>query len=196
MTKLRALCISLLMVLNISAYAKPIKSARPAEERTYQYMYETDSIKLTKLVEIAQKNIDRPILIHSYARSTVVAKGALPKIMNLDAFGEILAENFMTVVEKGEFLVVLPSNEARTSSIPVVEFRDDLPYKNWQWVTTSFQQKNNIKVAKLMPVIRPLLPGRAHLGAHIPTNKILITASYGNVKRIINVLNEIDADAP
>ncbi|SMF57686.1 hypothetical protein SAMN02745866_03713 [Alteromonadaceae bacterium Bs31] len=191
MSKTGSLFIILLMVFTVFANAKT-----PEKPRSYEYIHEVDTIKLTKLVELAQKNIDTPIIIHSYARAQVVASSLAAEQLDFHHFGQILDANLMTVIKIDDYLLVLPFKTVRSSHTPYIDFREDAPFKDWQWVTTAFTPKSNTGVAKVLPVLRPLVPQHGHLAAYDPTGTITITAPYGIVKRIYKVMNAIYANAP
>jgi general secretion pathway protein D len=56
-------------------------------------------------------------------------------------------------------------------------------------------QLENIAAAKLIPVLRPLVPQQAHLAAYAPSNAIIITDSGDNIERIRQIIQQIDKAA-
>jgi len=49
-----------------------------------------------------------------------------------------------------------------------------------------------VPAAQLVPILRPLLPQAAHLAALPDQNALLIVDRFGNVKRVVALVRELD----
>ena len=53
----------------------------------------------------------------------------------------------------------------------------------------------NISAAKLIPVLRPLVPQQAHMAAYAPSNAIIISDVSANIDRIRDIIERMDRSA-
>ena len=53
----------------------------------------------------------------------------------------------------------------------------------------------NISAAKLIPVLRPLVPQQAHMAAYAPSNAIIISDVSANIDRIRDIIERMDKSA-
>ena len=54
---------------------------------------------------------------------------------------------------------------------------------------------DNISAAKLIPVLRPLVPQQAHMAAYAPSNAIIISDIRSNIGRIVDIIERMDRSA-
>jgi general secretion pathway protein D len=54
---------------------------------------------------------------------------------------------------------------------------------------------DNISAAKLIPVLRPLVPQQAHMAAYAPSNAIIISDIRSNIGRIVEIIERMDRSA-
>jgi general secretion pathway protein D len=54
---------------------------------------------------------------------------------------------------------------------------------------------DNISAAKLIPVLRPLVPQQAHMAAYAPSNAIIISDIRSNIGRIVEIIQRMDRSA-
>jgi len=96
-----------------------------------------------------------------------------------------------TLVEVGGIVRIVPIKDARTSptSVNRASRGDDS-----EFVTQVIQLKN-IAAAKVIPVLRPLVPQNSHLAAYDPSNAIVITDTTANIMRMREVIDKIDRAA-
>ena len=53
----------------------------------------------------------------------------------------------------------------------------------------------NISAAKLIPVLRPLVPQQAHMAAYAPSNAIILSDIRSNIGRIVDIIERMDRSA-
>ncbi|MDO3381480.1 type II secretion system secretin GspD [Gilvimarinus algae] len=106
-------------------------------------------------------------------------------------FLSILDVHGFTAVENGEVVRIVPNRDARSLPIPSAEkgSSDSDAYM------TQVIQLENISAAKLLPVLRPLVPQHGHISAYDPSNAIIVTDTRANITRLLDVVRQIDKAA-
>jgi general secretion pathway protein D len=72
---------------------------------------------------------------------------------------------------------VVAANKVRASDVEIV---------------TAILQVKNISAAQLVPILRPLMPQRAHLAAYVDRNALIIVDQAANVRRIVAITETLD----
>ena len=109
-----------------------------------------------------------------------------------DLFLSILDVQGYTAVRSGQIVRIVPSKDARSSPVPLIENQDLL--SNDEYVTQVIRL-DNISAAKLIPVLRPLVPQQAHMAAYAPSNAIIISDIRSNIGRIVEIIERMDRSA-
>ena len=109
-----------------------------------------------------------------------------------DLFLSILDVQGYTAVRSGQVVRIVPSKDARSSPVPLMENQDLLG--NDEYVTQVIRL-DNISAAKLIPVLRPLVPQQAHMAAYAPSNAIIISDIRSNIGRIVEIIERMDRSA-
>ena len=109
-----------------------------------------------------------------------------------DLFLSILDVQGYTAVRSGQVVRIVPSKDARSSPVPLIENQDLLG--NDEYVTQVIRL-DNISAAKLIPVLRPLVPQQAHMAAYAPSNAIIISDIRSNISRIVEIIERMDRSA-
>ena len=65
---------------------------------------------------------------------------------------------------------------------------------NDEYVTQVIRLEN-ISAAKLIPVLRPLVPQQAHMAAYAPSNAIILSDIRSNIGRIVDIIERMDRSA-
>jgi general secretion pathway protein D len=109
-----------------------------------------------------------------------------------ELFLSILEVHGYTAVRSGGVVRVIQSKDARSAP---VEVRDGDSGKVSDEYVTEVIQLDNISAAKLIPVLRPLVPQQAHMAAYAPSNAIIISDLSSNIDRIRDIINRMDKSA-
>ena len=123
-------------------------------------------------------------------RVKVISSNPLNEEELLHLFRTVLEIHDFTLVEVDDVIRVVPLKDARSSPVPVT----DAATKEQGFVTQVIQLQN-IAAAKVLPVIRPLVPQHSHLAAYDPSNSIVISDSIDNIARIRSLIERIDKSA-
>ena len=109
-----------------------------------------------------------------------------------DLFLSILDVQGYTAVRSGQVIRIVPSKDARSSPVPIME--GQAAVGNDEYVTQVIRL-DNISAAKLIPVLRPLVPQQAHMAAYAPSNAIIISDIRSNIGRIVDIIERMDRSA-
>ena len=109
-----------------------------------------------------------------------------------DLFLSILDVQGYTAVRSGQVIRIVPSKDARSSPVPIMD--EQAAVGNDEYVTQVIRL-DNISAAKLIPVLRPLVPQQAHMAAYAPSNAIIISDIRSNIDRIVDIIERMDRSA-
>jgi general secretion pathway protein D len=109
-----------------------------------------------------------------------------------ELFLSILEVHGYTAVRSGGVVRVIQSKDARSAP---VEVRDGKGASTSDEYVTQVIRLENISAAKLIPVLRPLVPQQAHMAAYAPSNAIIISDVSANIDRIRDIIERMDRSA-
>jgi general secretion pathway protein D len=109
-----------------------------------------------------------------------------------DLFLSILDVQGYTAVRSGQVVRIVPSKDARSSPVPIMEDQDAAGTDEY---VTQVIRLDNISAAKLIPVLRPLVPQQAHMAAYAPSNAIILSDIRSNIGRIVDIIERMDLSA-
>ena len=109
-----------------------------------------------------------------------------------ELFLSILEVHGYTAVRSGGVIRVIQNKDARSAPVLV---RDGNTGKPSDEYVTEVIKLDNISAAKLIPVLRPLVPQQAHMAAYAPSNAIIISDLSSNIDRIRNIIERMDESA-
>ena len=109
-----------------------------------------------------------------------------------ELFLSILEVHGYTAVNSGGVVRVIQSKDARSAP---VEVRDGRSVQTSDEYVTQVIRLENISAAKLIPVLRPLVPQQAHMAAYAPSNAIIISDVSANIDRIRAIIERMDKSA-
>ncbi len=121
----------------------------------------------------------------------VVSSRPVSRAELYDLFLSILDVHGYTAVRSGEVVRVIQSKDARSASLPV---EDESRRVSDEYVTQVIRL-DNISAAKLIPVLRPLVPQQAHMAAYAPSNAIIISDTAANIRRMVDIIERMDRSA-
>lgn len=105
-------------------------------------------------------------------------------------FLTVLEINGYSAIDSKGILHIVPSKDARTAPS---EVNPPKPY-NAQFITEVIQLKN-IDAAKLIPILRPLVPQQSHMAAYANSNAIILSDTAANIERMRNLIEKVDNNA-
>lgn len=105
-------------------------------------------------------------------------------------FLTVLEINGYSAIDSKGILHIVPSKDARTAPSSV---NPSQPY-NAQFITEVIQLKN-IDAAKLIPILRPLVPQQSHMAAYANSNAIILSDTAANIERMRKLIEKVDNNA-
>ena len=121
----------------------------------------------------------------------VVSSKPVSRAELYDLFLSILDVHGYTAVRSGEVVRVIPNKNARSAPVDVISGTSII---NDEYVTQVIRL-DNVSAAKLIPVLRPLVPQQAHMAAYAPSNAIIISDIRANIDRISKIIDRMDQSA-
>ncbi|MEM1152560.1 MAG: type II secretion system secretin GspD [Pseudomonadota bacterium] len=109
-----------------------------------------------------------------------------------ELFLSILEVHGFTAVRSGGVIRVIQSKDARSAPVQV---REGTSGRASDEYVTEVIKLDNISAAKLIPVLRPLVPQQAHMAAYAPSNAIIISDLSSNIDRIRDIIKRMDQSA-
>ncbi len=107
-------------------------------------------------------------------------------------FLSILEVHGFTAVHSGDIVRVIQNKDARSAPVGVSDGRPDVTTDEY---VTAVIRLDNISAAKLIPVLRPLVPQQAHMAAYAPSNAIIISDVSANIDKIRDIIERMDKSA-
>lgn len=160
-------------------------------EQTWTVNFKDSDIQ--EVIKFIAEATDRTIIIDPKVRGQVKVISEQP-VNSQELYGlflSILDVHGFTAVENGNVVRIVPNRDARSLPIPSAEkgSSDSDAYM------TQVIQLENISAAKLLPVLRPLVPQHGHISAYDPSNAIIVTDTRANIDRLMDVVRQIDKAA-
>ena len=109
-----------------------------------------------------------------------------------ELFLSVLDVHGYTAVRSGDIVRVIPSKDARSAPLDVSDDRSSMTSDEYM---TQVIRLENISAAKLIPVLRPLVPQQAHMAAYAPSNAIIISDVSANIDKIRDIIERMDKSA-
>jgi general secretion pathway protein D len=149
---------------------------------------------IQELIKFVAEATNTTIVVDPAVKGKVKVVSAKPvsRAELYELFLSILEVHGYTAVNSGGIVRVIQSKDARSSPVGVSD--GDSGKVSDEYVTQVIKLEN-ISAAKLIPVLRPLVPQQAHMAAYAPSNAIIISDVSANIDRIRNIIERMDKSA-
>ena len=165
-----------------------------AEDQNQSEVASLPTIPLADILDAVSQKSGKKFLMDARAPREVVVGQLSPKQVTYSSLLMILRNNHLAAVTVDNFVNVVPGGAIRQYPLPIVN-EDDDSIDSEEWVTRVIHLKN-APAAQLVPIMRPLMPSAGHLAANPASNTIMMVDRYANVKRITQMILEMDASTP
>ncbi len=180
---------------------KETSSKRPSEikEITKEGDYITinfNNIELqafTKFIsDLTKKNfiIDDKV----QGKVTIVSPTKISKDEAYQVFLSVLEVKGFTAVETDNVIKIIPSREVKQSGVKVVSDKEK-DIRGEGFVTKIFHL-NYVSPSELTKTITPLISKDGNIIPYVPTNALIVTDSYSNIKKLTDIVNILDVEPP
>ncbi|WP_245566303.1 type II secretion system secretin GspD [Thiomicrorhabdus chilensis] len=145
---------------------------------------------ITTVIESVAKITGKNFIIDPRVKGKVTfiaPEGMEPEALYDSLLAVLNVHGYVAVPGDG-IIKVVPSNLAR----------DQIPYRTSselyeQWITEVISIQH-VNASKLVAVLRPLVAREGHLVALAESNKLIVTDTVSNIKRIKSILKRVDVD--
>ncbi|MEL0087305.1 MAG: type II secretion system secretin GspD, partial [Halieaceae bacterium] len=166
----------------------------PASSMAQEYTVNLKDTEIQEFIQFVADVTGTTIVVDPSVKGKVKVISSKPvsKSELYDLFLSILDVHGYTAVRTGNVIRIIQNKDARSSPVEVLEGGDALG--NDEYVTQVIRLEN-VSAAKLIPVLRPLVPQQAHMAAYAPSNAIIISDVRSNINRILEVIDRMDQSA-
>ncbi|MDO6570938.1 type II secretion system secretin GspD [Gilvimarinus sp. 2_MG-2023] len=164
-----------------------------ADEQTWMVNFKDSDIQ--EVIKFIAEATEKTIIIDPKVRGQVKVISDKP-VNRQELYGlflSILDVHGFTAVENGKVVRIVPNRDAR--SLPIPSANSGNSGTDNDAYMTHVIQLENISAAKLLPVLRPLVPQHGHISAYDPSNAIIVTDTRANIDRLMDVVKQIDKAA-
>ena len=144
------------------------------------------SLAFADQITLNLKEADIRALISTVSKVTVVSAKTMSEDEVYEVFLSILQVHGYAAVPVGSVIKIVPEVNAKQGPLPTNtgEKGDAL--------ITRVMTLDHVPAAQLVPILRPLVPQQGHLAAYNPTNTLIITDHAANIRRLSQIVREID----
>lgn len=148
---------------------------------------------MQRLLDIAARNTKKRYLAAGI-KDDISWYGIDEKSINYANLLTILMDNGLAAVDTEGVVNLVPLMEIRQQAVPVIKPADlDAPVLPSDEVVSVVLRVKHVEAAKLIPLLRPLMPQWAQLA--VVDGEFLVTDRYANIRRIAFIMNALDQEA-
>jgi len=152
------------------------------------------TIELSQLLESGSRKSGKMFLVDNRVPAEVVVGQLIWRDMTYPLLLSVLRNNGLAAATVEGTVSIVPVASIRQYALPVVK-KDDDTIADDEWVMRTIISER-ISAPMLVPIVRPLMPS-AGLVAGIPeSNALIVIARYANVRRITQLVHDMDQRAP
>lgn len=180
----RRLAMGALLALATLCAASPALAQQ--EDRTAVLnLKDTD---ITALIETVSDVTGRNFIVDPRvkAKVTVISNRPMRPDELYEVFLSILQVHGFSAVPSGEVTKIVPDINAKQLG------QTDGNEATGDEIVTRVIRVQNVPVAQLVPILRPLVPQQGHFAAYPPTNVLIISDRAANIERLTSIINRID----
>jgi general secretion pathway protein D len=180
---------SLRILLVCAVLATPLLN-RPAYAEEQRWQLAMNQAELRDIVEEISAILGTTVVLDPRVsgRVTVMSRQALDREGVRRLFYSVLDAHNFTVIDEGDRILITPVADVKTRAGQSASERATPA----QFITQVIEL-NTSSAADLSALIRPLVSANGYLGPSVSANALVITDTGANVKRIAQVVRQLDA---
>lgn len=153
-----------------------------------------DNAPILEVIDVMSRITGENFIIDPAVKGTVtvIAPKRVPKENVFDVFMSILEMNGFSVVRIGDVYKVVPSRTATQKNVPVSIGREAKDTTGVDKIITQLIPVKYSDAQAIVAVITPLISRDANITAYANTNTIIVTDTSANIKRLLQIIGEID----
>ncbi|MFN8640299.1 MAG: secretin N-terminal domain-containing protein [Candidatus Binatia bacterium] len=151
-------------------------------------------VDLDQLVKFISEITGRNFILDDRVKGkvTIISPGKISVDEAYAVFNSVLQVKGFTTVPSGPVIKILPSQEAKSSTVDTV-FPGGAKVKGDEFIT-KLMKLENVDVNNMLGIVQPLVSANGLLAAYTATNTMIIIDSASNIDRIATILKELDVD--
>ncbi len=183
----------ILILIVLIGLAAAFPTAGEAAETPQRYVsIDFNDVDINVFIKFISELTGKNFIIDNRVKGkvTIISPGKISVDEAYKVFESVLEVHGFTTVESGEVIKIVSSPEARTKSIDTMlrdEARDPEDKVVTQIVPLRYADPNEIT-----RLFRPLISKSSVILPYQPTNTLIITDVYSNIKRLLRILKVID----
>jgi len=162
-------------------------------------------VDIHALIEQLADEMDKEFVVDPRLRAMQFCRVANGGQADFDSLLAMLRTSQAAAYQTADQVIIVPEVETRTMPTRILQ-EDDPRVSDHEIVTRiidvqataalgeTSESAGPTAAAQLMPMLRPMIPQQAHIGAIPGTNKLVLVDRYDNIRRITAVIEEIMAD--
>jgi general secretion pathway protein D len=170
--------------------ALPAPADQPSSEVSVREPAAT--VPIERLIAAVARKTGKTFVIDPRVRAEVLIIAKSPPDLGYEQLLGVLSIYGFTAYEDAGFVRVVPDAEMKTIPSPVITLKETHPADA---VVTEVVALKHASAAQMVPILRPMLPQVASLVAYAPTNSIVMTDHFANLKRLEQLVRLLD-DTP
>ncbi|RJP64065.1 MAG: type II secretion system protein GspD [Candidatus Abyssobacteria bacterium SURF_17] len=153
-----------------------------------------DNAPIIEVIDVMSRVTGKNFIIDPGVKGTVtvIAPKRVPKTEVYGVFESILELNGFSLVPMGAVIKVVPSRTATQKSIPVSVGREATKVHEGDQIITQLIPVKYTDAQAIVTIMTPLISRDANITAYPNTNTIILTETSSNIKRLLDIVKEID----
>jgi len=167
---------------------------RSATLSAQDYTVNLNDTDIQELIKFVAEATGQTIVVDPAVKGKVKVISSKPVSAGelYELFLSILDVHGYAAVRSGNVVRVIQNKDARSAPVSVSDGRSETSSEEY---VTQVLRLDNISAAKLIPVLRPLVPQQAHMAAYSPSNAIIISDISSNIDKIRDIIERMDKSA-
>lgn len=179
------------IVFVIVSLLSTIVLAQVETSQTNPRLWNLSNVDIQTVIEEISKETNKNFLIDPRVsgKVNIISNHPMDSDEIYQVFLSILEVLGYSAIDSGEVIKIVPASSARHMNTPVTSPRH--PGRGDEVIVQVLPVKN-ISAAKMVPILRPLLPETGNISAYAPGNALVISGTADNVSRIRKIVSQVD----
>ncbi len=187
---LKFLLILFLLINSVSIVSAQLtKTFIESNKRTGTVTLSFKDAEISDVVSAFSEALDKPFILDPRVKGKITLESPKPLLLDeaYKMFVSSLSLYGYVIVEGDSFNSVLPSIDAKTKAVEVVDGN-----KNKVGMITKIFRLSNQSATQIMGVIRALVPATNPITVNVASNSLIVTDSSDNIEKIGKIISSID----
>jgi general secretion pathway protein D len=189
------LTVAALLLMSTFTLAQETKAGKPSKQNNSPQQFvsiDFNNVDINVFIKFISELTGTNFVIDQRVKGkvTIISPSKISLKEAYKVFESVLEVHGYTTVKSGEVIKIIPSPDARSKSIET-KLREEATAPGDRVVTQLIPLKyaDPVEVKRLFT---PMVSKSSVILAYAPTNTLIVTDVYSNIKRLIRILKEID----